>query len=731
MKFGRHSDRTKHGAIALWMGMFVGGTALADTPSEDLSSLDLHTLMQMDVTLVNAQKRTEDANTVPISMTVLKASDIGGANMGSTSDLQMMAPGLTTSTYLSLVLPYIRGVGTDTNTNGVEPSVALYVDGVYQSERMQTDIDLADVAQIEILRGPQGTLYGRNATGGAINITTRGPTSELVADVSGEAGNLNLRAGNLFIAGPVNDRLRLSFAANTRERDGYYTNVFDGSKVNNQNFFSLHGRAQLDITENLTTELMLRYSKRNDNNLFGTVVSPVSVGSLLGLPVASAPYQTAVDLQGPHVGIDVFTAALKLDWNGSWLHVQSLTSRTATNVDFSIDVDNTIAPLENVFGVEKDKAVTQEFQLSPTQKSDRFDWIVGVFYFDAQSGISPYLAQVSVPGFGQFTQTLRGQVETRAGAAFGEATTQLSGGFSLTAGLRYSDERKKLSGASTQAANFPAQVAPDGSHRWSDANYRLVLKYMRDQAMIYAKTETGFKSGAYNTGNIANPGPINPEKITAYEIGLKNALANFPVRMSFAGFYNDYRDLQMQVAEETSAGLTRFVQAPKARTYGVDAGLEWKVTSHLNLSAGANWLNAKYLQFVTDGVFVATPAGNAPAQGYDLGGNWLSRSPEFTANVAGTFTYPVAQGQLISSANYYRSSRYYFDQANQSVQDSFGVLNARIGYQAAQHWSVFAWSRNLTNERYFNWVKPDNFGTLGQYAEPRTYGLQINYQFAR
>lgn len=704
------------------------GSPQAALAADDLTSLDLATLMQMDVTLVTAQRRTENVNTVPISMIVVKADAVHGLKLNGTPDLQFAAPGLTTSNNAVWMLPYIRGIGTDINSSGTEPSVAVYVDGIYQAERVRTFVDSSDVEQIEVLKGPQGTLYGRNATGGAINVTTRGPSDHLESSVALDTGNLDLREGSGFIAGPVTDRVRASLSAHARERDGYYENITNGKNVDGDEFQSLHGRVQIDVSSALSAEVLLKYFHRKGMSSYGTEVSGNSRASRIGAQVATEPFETASDLDASGFRSDAETAALKLNWDVSSLHLQSISAYSEQDQNILVDFDMSNAKLAHLRGQERGHAFTQELQLTPTQKPENLDWLLGAFYINSSDRFAPLAIDMTSPTVGPFTRFVAGTVETQSYAAFGEATLALNESFSVTGGLRYSTEEKRLADAATGVENFFVQTFPDREHRWDDVNYRLVAKYMTGSSTLYAKTETGFKSGVYNNANPPNPGPIDPEKITAYEIGIKSALPHYPLRISAAAFFNDYRDLQTQVVDPSAGGITRLIQAPRAETYGIDLNVDSNVSTHWSVSSGVAWLQAEYRDFVSSGTLLPSPNGGLVAvANLDLAGNHLARSPELAANISAACNYPVLTGTVFCAANYYRSSRVYFDPANVFSQDGFGVLHAQLGYRSSAGWWVSAWAKNLTNETYLATVVPAQLGAFGQYAEPRTYGVSVGY----
>lgn len=720
MKQSCRNARPLRAVIAL-----VLAASAAAAAAEDLTQLDLDTLMNMNVTLVTAQKRTENVNEVPISMVVLTADDLRRHTLGSTAELQSVAPGLTTSTKLDLMVPYIRGVGTD-NVVSIEPSVSLYVDGIYRTDRTETSMDLFDADQIEILRGPQGALYGHNSLGGAIKVTTRGPTAKPEATVQLTGGNYGLRDGSLFVGGPLAERVRASFSAHARQKDAYYTNIIGLDEPRAEDFFSLHGRMQVDVADNFSAEVLLKYFERDDGMLQATEISNLSTPAVLGDTVATEQLTSAAEAPPGSSRSTVRNAALKLDWIGARTRVQSISSYDAVTYDTLYDLDVGAAPLASSESSAPRHTLTQELHFTPGTQSGRLDWLAGLFYMQSTASLDP-ARFVTFTEQGSVSRTIRSETQVRAIAGFGETTLALTDALSLITGVRYSTEKKSLVDHE-QELQLGSIALDNRSSEWDKISYRAVVKYSTARTLFYAKTETAFKTGAYNMLAVVDTEPTKPENITAYEIGVKHGFAHVPVRVAAAAFHNDYRDQQLQLVDETTNGAL-FAVAPKSRTRGVDLSIDAKLGKRLSVSGGLEWLDATYRQFVTDGVLVPNPlGGNLLAQDMDLAGKRLPRSPKLTANLGLAYEHPTPNGAWFGDANYYHSSRVYFDAANNYSQGAFATLSARAGYRSASGWHVAAWAKNLTDERYLSGTLLSLTGTSGWY-EPRTYGITIGYSF--
>jgi iron complex outermembrane receptor protein len=714
----RHSRRL---AVAIAVTLAACG---ARAGGNDLADLDLVTLMTMDVTLVTAQKRTENVNEVPISMIVLKSADLSRHVLNSTVDLQAAAPGLSTSTELDFVMPYIRGIGTD-NISSIESSVSIYVDGVYRADRSQTSVDLFDAEQIEILKGPQGTLYGRNSTGGAIKITTRGPTARPEASAQVSSGNLHMKDARLRVSGPLHERVRASFAAHTRQKDSYYENVLGLDENKSEDFYSLHGRVQVDVTDRLGAELLVKYLSRQDGSLQPTEISGNSLPALMGIPVATKPFESASDISPVPVRIVGKNAALKLDWSGEHVRAQSISAYDEVFYRTRFDLDASAASLASMDSYTPSRTFTQELQLTPARTPERVDWLAGVFYMHGTASLAPAISRATVPGVGDIENVYWSDNRTDAIAAFGETTFNLGGGYALTTGVRYSHEEKAAANLALRTQGMLIEQ-PDHSRDWDNMSYRVVAKYSTAQSLVYAKTETAFKTGSFNVLSPSIGAPTKAENITAYELGVKHSLAKLPVRVAAAAFFNDYRDQQLQLVDPDSQSAL-FGAAPKAETRGVDLSLDARVTKHWSVAAGLEWLDATYREFVADGVLVPSPmGGHTVSMDVDLAGKRMPRAPKLTANAAVSFDYPLLSGNVFGAANYYHSSRMYFDTANQYSQSSFETVNLRAGFRR-NGWQISAWAKNVTDDVHLSGFLVTPVNASGWYAEPRTYGLTFEY----
>jgi len=700
----------------------VGVSAIAHAQAD--SSLTV------DEVMVTSQRRSQSLSDVPIAVTAFTAEAIEELNLTTSTDLQFAAPGLTITYNSAFPLLYIRGVGTDIQSPGVESSVAVYIDGVYQAQTANILKNLNNVERVEVLRGPQGTLYGRNATGGAINIVTKAPSDTWQGVVEAGLGDNGLFETSAFISGPISDKARLAVSGQYFNKDGYNLNAFNGEVLGDEDYFSFDAALDVDVTENLEVRLTGGYFKRDDS--FASVLSAVdgnTVGEALGFQaLGQNPREISVDAEASTF-IETYKLGARVKLHTSLVDVSSITSYSDFDMRYRLDFDYSTATLVHARPNQYGETFTQEFQFTPGYDTENLDWMVGAFYLKDDSGFNPFIADAAVPGVGLAEVLTQATVASDAFAIFGEATYDFADNWSVTGGLRYSTEEKTLEDGAFGIIGLGIQPFPEVSESWDDFNYRLVLQYEAGDDMYYAKHETGFKSGTFNTANPAAPGPVNPEEVTSFEIGAKNSFMGGRVKVNTAAFYNDYENLQIQVIN--ASGASTFDQAGKAEIYGVDLEVAAVLTDKFRVFGGANFLEAEYKEYISSGALLPNPAGgNAPVAGTDLAGKRLVRTPKMTFNIGGQYKVPTSFGSASANVNFYHSSKMFFDPANISSEDAFNVLNANVELSHEDSGaSVMFWAKNILDEDYVYSKIVSVTGTGGAWADPISYGVRLKYKF--
>lgn len=705
--------------------------------------------------LVTAQRRVTDLQTTAAAVTALSSQDLARRSIEDIEDLGIVSPSMHVALYQGEAQIYIRGIGYSGIIGGSDSSTALHSDGVYLSRSSAAVPAFFDVDRLEVVRGPQGTLYGRNATGGSVNVITRGGTDTFVTDASLLAGNFGRFRAFGAVGGPLSETTRFRLAAQVERQDGFTTLVRPVSDplsgggvttdVEDTDEYMIRGTLDFTPNDNLSVTLKADYYKADDRNSVwlyfnpGTGTNPFFRNYLneRGGSVPTDPLSRRQDSDLPHFNKpEIWGVSAKVNWDIGGYSFSSLTAFKHTNPLNRNDLDATGA-----FGVDQTREedhqqFSQEFQLS-SPVGNRFNWIVGLYYFSEENDVRneyflPFVdEQFGLPSDDECCLLLlNGRSETEAYAVFGEATWTVNDQLDLVLGLRYSDERRDGNN-DVRLLNFPTpaldNVAEFDKASFDDFTPKLGLNYtINEDTFVYGSVSQGFKSGGFNVGSYQNA-PFDPEEITAYELGLKTDLLNNRLRLNSAIFVYDYQDYQFQDVENNNTVIRNAAEADIS-------GLEIEGTAllgeHFSLDFAATYLDAEFADFTA-----IDP--KAPELGLQvLDGRRLPRAPEFKYNLGLTYTTPFAAGELSVRADYTWQDDVYFSAFNVPAlfQESYGWGKLRVTYQPdLGQWSISAFADNLTDEAVianatFNGDIIDSTVT-GNMAPPRTFGVEARFSF--
>jgi len=720
-------------AVALWTPANAQTTGAEDAASSAEDAAD-------STIVVTAQRRSERLQDVPIAVTALSAETLDAAGVDTLFDIGRVAPGVKIQQYNGSILPMIRGVSSKSVGAGLDLPIATYIDGVFIGSPFSTTTSFNNIERIEILKGPQGTLFGRNATGGLIQIVTRDPKQRLGGSVDFTVANFGTLRGQAYVTGGLSDTLAMDLALNaSTQADGWGTNIATGQEVNKL-YHEAAARSKLLFTP--TDELEIRVSgdyAEQHNSRFAAqrpawgVVPPAPYGP----PFVGDDFDIASDRQ-PDFRSRGGGGSLRVDYDLGGVELASITAYRESSYDLTFDSDYTAFPGRYSVVRGEDEQVSQELQLLSDSHS-WLNWTAGLFYYWAIGRFDPVgtvthgaPSAIGSPGPETGRFTLASQ-STESIAAYGQATAKLAEGLQLTLGLRFTHESRSLTASaySVSPTGSLTVTTPefDRSVEFDKLTWRVALDYdLTPDSMIYASFNRGFKSGGFNTLVITLP-PYAPETLDAYEIGSKNRFGGW-LTLNAAAFYYDYRDIQVG---RSINGLPGTYNAPGTEIYGADLDFIADVGSGLRLSGGYSYVHGRYLDF--PGAPVATPL---PGGGYSVGignveGNTTILSPEHTVSLAASYTVPIGSDELTFDADYSYTSRYFHEPDNVLSQDPSSLLSASIRYQMDDGISVMLWGRNLTNEAVEVVGGVQTFGTLGlaraSYGEPRTYGVTLSAKF--
>ncbi|MFN3425252.1 MAG: TonB-dependent receptor [Novosphingobium meiothermophilum] len=703
--------------------------------------------------VVTATRSSEALSKVPASVSAISAADLGVGGVKDVASLATAIPNLSVGDQFGVNRIFIRGIGMTSIDLGADGGVAFLQDGAQIARPAAQLSGFYDLERVEVLRGPQGTLYGRGATAGAINLITKRPTETLDGYLRASYGNYNAIALEGAMSGPLSgDRLMVRVAGKYDKRDGFGINEFTGKDIDDRDAYAFRGSILAKPADDLEVLLSGEYFKENDSNYafhyFGPTVAPENfLGSLLGgqslFTVAAAAgrqpnLRNIYSDQEPLNKRDGYSFTGTITWTpGDW-DVKSITSyRKFTRFNRN-DLDGSSA---NMFGQnnydERSKSFSQEFV--GTYKSEKFDALIGAMYFHENlfGSVRVPLTNLAVllKLAGQLPPTVPdnaldganylqfGTVTIDALGFYAQGSYALTDKLKLTAGGRFSHEKRKGVGT----FDFLGSVNTDKQKSWNAFTPTLTLNYQAsDTTLAYASVTRGFKSGVINVGSRNDV--INPEYAWSYEVGLKTATADRKLQANLAAFYMDYSDLQVGFVDASSVVTT--VNAASARNYGVEAELRARPVQGLTLELFGTYLNAKYRNFTTGDY----------RQGFaqvNLAGNRLSNAPEFSFRAGADYDFALGSaGKLNARAEVNWQDRVFFTEFNNAdaTQGPYALINAGLRFTSADDkWSVDVWGRNLANKLVItnNIITAPLFNSVrvGSVAPPRTYGVTLGVNF--
>ena len=712
----------------------AGNAPLAFAQTNDVSASAEP--QESDEIIVTAQKRSERLLDVPLSISTMSGEELVSAGVNSTLDLQQVAPGIMTVTNGIGFVPSVRGVQSTGTSPGDEGNVALYLDDVSLGSPLAGYFDLADVERVEVLKGPQGTLFGRNATGGAIRIITRRPSFTLGGSVSADYGlRYNETRLGGYVTGPIAGWAAGSISAAYREGDGFINGIGpnEGRTYGGTDNYLVRGKILLTPNPNFELLLAADTSSTQNDVAFSTgIEGGGNPYPELGA-IANGPYTFAGSTQ-PYIRAEGAGASADATWYfDNNVTLRSITAYREIDLESQADVDRTDQPITSVQIAQYQDSFSQEFNLAGPD-NQALTWLLGAYYYNSEAG-NPYFrfSLGDSPG-GTVVADFTNRVESEAISAFGELTYQPVDNLFLTAGLRYNTESKDFH--YEDIVSFTGAQVTDASESWDSTVYRLVARYeFSDDANIYASFSTGFKSGVYNAYSFLDA-PVDPENIEALEIGAKARLGDF--MLTLAGFSYEYDDLQLS-AYTTVNGLVlvTLANAASASMSGIEFTADGDITDNLSVGVGLSWQpEADYGSFTSAQVTRPIPGATGPTVAevvvpFDASGSRMVRSPEFTGNFRVSYERPLWGGNFNGTMNAYHNSGFYWQPGELTEEDAYTILNMRLSWTDGGPGLTYSiWGNNLTDELYAVDRSPQSLGGDSVSLPPRAeFGLGVSYEF--
>lgn len=688
--------------------------------------------------VVTAQRRSESMMSVPVAISAFSGDTLAKAGVASVQSVQMATPALVINNTGAYAQPFIRGVGSRLLQNGFDPSVATYVDGRYISRQTAISLDLFDVQRVEVLKGPQGVLFGRNASAGAIRVITNDVSDSAEGLFKVGYGNYNHLTVQAMGNVPISDSFGIRISGLTDRHDGFATNIDPRGRRewDDKDLAAVRAKARFKQGA-VDARLTLSYWKQDDNAGNDTVAlgnlayhSGIAAGGTTGIGRKQVSTQSDHTIEKKEFATEF---DLGIDLGGARL--SSTTTYSDLDNVLGFEGDGTSAVLVDAYIPEKSRTFSQELQIS-SDNDGPLEWIGGLYYYRDKTAFEIVIDQ------GSRVISQGNQVVTSTSyAAFGQVGWKIAEGLKLVAGSRYTKDKKSVdllkSAIPGVISVFPALSAEKS---WSKFTPSATLEYSFADTLLYAKFARGFKSGGFNYPLTAVPS-VSPEVLDIYELGLKSSLFDRTLRLTLSGYYYDYKDLQVSRAAAAGSAQVITQNAANARLYGLDADISWNPVRALTLSGGLSLQHSEYRNYdlATVKVYKALQPGfSGPGMvdiAYDADGQRLLRAPKFSAYVSANYEIPVGSGKVPVNLSWSYKGSYNFDfvhdaSTNVLRQRAYSLVNGRIGYEPDNGgWAVGAWVNNLFDKSYFDDVVAAGTGIRGSYGAPRTYGADLTFKF--
>ncbi len=663
---------------------------------------------------------------VPESISAFDEDKLQGFRITNIEDLRIQTPGLNLTRNGQSTRLYMRGVGTNLDFIGSDPSVTVHQDGVYQSRTAVVLDNFLDVERVEVLRGPQGTLYGRNSIGGTINVISRLPEADAEAGADSELGNYAHRSFTAFASGPTtNENLLGRIAFNKTDHDPYIDVTGDSSADGLADEDSLGAKGTLRYLIKDQAEFILRadYSKTDRSTAaykptgLDTAGNPAPLADLLDLP--SDPFAMNISYDDPLLETTNFGASAEIRWQLSpAFSLVSLTGYRDTEFTTLEDTDGSNLDILLTEIDERQDQFSEELRLNYGGESLRL--VAGLFYLD-ENHTADTTVNLLGPGLrNNFSVTS----DTSAWAVFGRSTIVLNDALHATLGIRYSEEEKDFHNIYTSSNAEGERVngfVVDQKESWNSWSPTAGIDYRFDNGrMMYFTVSRGFKSGGFNLTSV--DAVFDPEYVWSYELGAKLDLTE-QFRTNAVLFYYDYTDLQ--VSDFTRPGVLSISNAASAMSRGIEIENRWALTLDWSLEVNYAYLDATYDEY-------SAPAGDVSL---DVSGHTLNAAPEHKLSLATEYFQDLDTGTLTYRMTYFWQDKQYFTAFNSDVssQESYGLLSASVNFESADdQWEVMLWGENLTNREYSTSSREfpaTSVGVTKDIAPPRTFGIKLFYHF--
>ncbi|MFK8021159.1 MAG: TonB-dependent receptor [Pseudomonadales bacterium] len=730
---------------------------------------------ELEEVIVTSQHREQNVQDVPITVTAISADELREADIFDAATIAMHVPGMAYAEFgAGQALISMRGISSTDDGAGLDNSVGLFLDGVFIGRLASINFDMFDLQRIEVLKGPQGTLFGRNSIGGAISVVTEKPSDEFKSSIGVTVGNEGIFRYQGLVSGPFSDNVAGKLSISHREHDGFVDNVLLGTELQDEDQTSLRGQLRFS-TESSDWLLSADWMEDDRADMGRTVVEP----GLGGPFVNTLNVSTANGVNGPRKNAAPADGFSKREASGISLQgdiefaggmLTSITAVRQAEADWEMQsvgagLGGTGIGIDEVFDDIEEEIDTFSQELRWTSNlNGNFNYTAGFFFFREETDRTEQFKVTAAGTYDGFVsldvgaqpivgnEYTRTENETNSYAIYGQGTWDISEALSLTFGARYTLDEKDYRAtavdcggalAGTQFENFAECQGRGGSLNivaesfivepnddWDDFSPMLSLQYRpTDGMMVFGSVSRGFKSGGFagSQGVEAVAGdPVEPETATNFEVGFKGDLANNTLRLNATLFFTDYEDLQIvRFGPVAGSAFGTFVTANigSADIKGFEMDFVWNATDRLSFSG-----NYAYLDSEVNDLFIVT--ATSPPGGADLSGKSLRQAPENSYNLVAKYMIPLSSGTLDLRAEYSHTDRQRLDYLDDRVRvDEHDLIDARIAWTSeSEKLEIALWGKNLAEEDYISHSYVIGPGVIGVWGAPRTVGLSATWK---
>lgn len=697
----------------------------SDTPSGGLADI-----------IVTAQKRAESAQDVPATVTAFSQEAIDTRQIRGLNDLITQVPSLQVANSFGSNSVTIRGISTGLTSGFEDPSVAVHVNGVYQARARALNLAIMDLERIEVLSGPQGTLYGRNATGGVINYILRGATDTMEAEATGRIGNYESYGFQSYISGPISDKVGFRISGLWDNRDkGFVKNLAPGAlkkRFNENHVAGIRGILEFRPTETLHVDLEGSFSNtRSSFNPSALAPSSDPARQALLSPQSYRPQEVYADYPSKNNSKE-YAASVTVAWDlTDNVQLKSISAYQKLKNDMFLDGDSSAFVAQTVLFSLRSRTYTQEVNLNANLFDGRLKSVFGIFYFNDEASSRAEIYSNFRPA-GSPPLIVSGQLKARSLAFLTDHTFSLTDRLRLIGGIRYNEDKKTT-----------AQCGGVIDQKFTAWTPRAGVQFdVADKVMAYATYQKGFKAGGVAASTCGDD--YDPETIKGVEVGIKSSFANGRIRLNVAGYWYDYGNLQVQKNLQNVGGFT-VLNAAQSKIKGIEASLNAIIAPGLTFDATGMVQSAKYTDFINCNQSIALPVGVAcgtsdprpatdPARNEQLKGNWLNRAAPYSVSLGLQYAIDLSGGELLLRGESYWTGKIHYNEFNTSIvtQKAYDLQNIFISYTPdSNKFTLRGFVKNIANVDYFStaYYTGGTSQFTAAWSPPRTYGVEATYRF--